>query len=168
MKYCENCKKGLPDNQFFCPECGSRLNDFVSAQGENDNQNGIVNAIRPEPTRKHCANCGKVFLGEQIYCPDCGTRLSDFTTNGKNSDVFTDTDRTPNNSLKYWLPVILAGVGAIVGFQFSGLLGFILGGCGLSLILKQKKEGKALQLPFILTLVLFIVDVIFWFMAMNA
>lgn len=198
MKYCENCKKELPDNMVFCSECGSKLNDLDVTHSENDDtmiedsknkycvncKKNIIgdqkfcpdcgtqlsvsmpnnSGTRFEGAKvKYCANCNKNITGDQLFCPDCGTKLSDFGSNGNNNNI-----NSQNSIFEYWLPVILAGVGAVIGFLLSGLLGMVLGACGLSVIVKQKKEGQLDPLPTTLTVVLFIVDVIFWVMAMNA
>ncbi len=197
MKYCENCKKELPDNQVFCCECGSKLNDFDAIFGNNnENDDAAVekycenckkniagdrkfcpdcgtqlsvlaptnNVVTFEDTKtKYCENCKKNITGDQAFCPDCGTKLN---ASGQYNN--TNNNKSQNTVVEYWLPVILAGVGAVIGFLLSGLLGMVLGACGLSVIVKQKKEGQLDPLPTTLTVVLFIVDVIFWVMAMNA
>lgn len=123
MKYCEKCKKSFPDNQFYCSECGRKLNDYVISNESFGNTNG-----------------------------------------GSNNTL----NKSSNNSLDVWLPVILAAVGALIGWYLSGMLGFGLGGAGLSLVLQRKKQGQCEQVPYVLTWILAIIDTLFFIIAMAA
>ncbi len=165
MKYCEKCQKNLPDNQAFCSDCGSRLIDYIVPENKNNTQNAASETARIT----YCSNCKKPLSSNQVFCPDCGTRVGavpNFNQGSYNVPVGNTNENKPNK-LNNWIPVIVAGVGAVIGLFLSGLIGFILGCCAVGLIAKQKKEGQAEQLPFILTIVLLVVDIVFWFIAMG-
>ncbi len=121
---------------------------------------------------KYCEKCKKNYTDDQVFCAECGNRLNDAPTNvnamNTNNTSSVNTSGTANSMFNVWLPVILAAVGALIGWNLSGLLGFVLGGVGLSMVLQQKKQGQCEQLPFILTWFFAIIDTLFLIIAMAA
>ncbi len=121
---------------------------------------------------KYCDKCKKSFPDNQVFCSECGNKLNDSATHSNgmstNNTSFGNTSGTSNSSINVWLPVILAAVGALIGWFLSGLLGFVLGGAGLSIVIQRKKQGQHEQVPFVLTWILAIIDTIFWIIAMTA
>lgn len=123
---------------------------------------------------KYCSKCGKNFSDNQVFCSECGNRLNNAVMNsngaGNSNGSFGNTNGVSNNSSNIWTPTILAGLGAVVGWFFSGLLGLALGVVGVKMALQQKELGKYeyQQLPLTLTWVFAVIDVIFFLIAMGA
>ena len=121
---------------------------------------------------KYCDKCKKIFPDNQVFCSECGNKLNDSATNSNgisaNNMLFGNTSETSNNIINGWLPVILSASGTLIGWFLSGLLGFVLGVTGLSMVLQRKKQGQYEQGPFVLTWILAIIDTIFWIIAMTA
>ena len=138
MKYCENCKKTYPDNQVFCSDCGNKLTDYVAIPTAANTPNTTA-AAQPNPT---------------VVVTDSNAGQQNTTTNS-------------NVGMNPWLPVIAAGAGAVVGWFWSGLFGFILGVIGVALVTKMKKEGNVEDKHVALTWILGIVDFVFWIIAMS-
>ena len=114
----------------------------------------------------------KIFPDNQVFCSECGNKLNDSATNSNgisaNNTLFGNTSETSNNIINVWFPVILSASGTLIGWFLSGLLGFVLGVTGLSMVLQRKKQGQYEQGPFVLTWILAIIDTIFWIIAMTA
>lgn len=123
---------------------------------------------------KYCDKCGKACPDQQIFCSECGNKLTNDTEDFQTfSSSHMDTSpknshENSKNSSNGWLPVILAGVGALIGWYLSGLLGFALGAVGVGMVMKENGQGRCNQLVFILTWVLAAVDTVFWMIAMFA
>ncbi len=120
---------------------------------------------------KFCEKCKKTYPDDQAFCSDCGNKLTDYATTPtvvNNSTTPVVNNNGSNATLNLWLPVIIAGLGAVIGWFLSGLFGFILGAAGVGLAVKQKKEGQSEQTQYILTWVLGVIDFVFWIIAMSA
>ncbi len=102
---------------------------------------------------KYCDKCKKSFPNNQVFCTECGNKLNDSVVN---------PNRTSNNSINVWLPVILAAIGVLIGLFLNGFLGSVLVWGGVIFAVSQKKKGEYQQLPFVLTWVLAIIDIITW------
>ena len=120
---------------------------------------------------KYCEQCKKTYSDDQAFCSACGNKLTDYATT---STVVNDptvpvvnNNNGSNATLNLWFPVIIAGLGAVVGWFWSGLFGFILGVAGVAMAVKQKKEGQSEQAPYIVTWVLGVITFIFWIIAMS-
>ncbi len=119
---------------------------------------------------KYCDKCKKSFPDNQLFCSECGNKLSDYATNSNEVNTNNTSNRTGSSkgNTGIWLPVIIAGVGALIGLFLSGLLGLVCGVAGIGLVLQGKKQGQYEQGPFVLTWILAIIDVIFWLMTTTA
>ena len=72
---CKNCGAELPDNAYFCSECG----ELTNMDNPEKTQNNYVNDINtpPEYNRSQsCPNCGSPIKENDDFCPQCGTRLN--------------------------------------------------------------------------------------------
>lgn len=99
-------------------------------------------------------------------------RILNENTNQNPNNSLKNTNEKPKNSSDKWFPVILAAVGVLFGGAciaterlIVGLTGCILGGCGIGLIIKQKKNGQLEILPAVLTGILFALAVVIYFLA---
>lgn len=99
-------------------------------------------------------------------------RILNGNTNQNPNNSLKNTNEKPKNSSDKWFPVILAAVGVLFGGAciaterlIVGLTGCILGGCGIGLIIKQKKNGQLEILPAVLTGILFALAVVIYFLA---
>ena len=110
---------------------------------------------------KYCEKCKKNFPDNQVFCSECGNKLRVAVSNN-------NVSRNSDDSSKIWQPVIFAAIGAVIGWFLSGLVGFIFGAVGVSMLRQQKKQGQNEILPSIITWILAVVDTIFWFIAMAA
>lgn len=117
---------------------------------------------------KYCVKCEKNFSDNHFFCPDCGSKLNDFAVDASGANNAGRLSQNSNSGFASWLPVIFAAVGALIGWFFSGLLGFVLGGVGVSMAIQQKKQGQMKWLPFLWTWILAVIDMIFWVIAMAA
>ncbi len=153
MKYCVNCKKSYTDDKVFCSVCGSRL---IEEPVSNPNMNG-------SGANKICSYCGSQNLPHHAFCSTCGKSFVSNGTNVNNASQ-VNTNATQNNGMNAWLSVILAGIGALIGWYNWGLFGFVLGMSGIAFATNLKKQGQIGQLPFVITIVLAVIDTIFWIM----
>lgn len=121
---------------------------------------------------KYCEKCKRNFPDNQIFCSECGNKLKEFvgSSNGTNTSnvSFINPNGGSSSKSSIWTPVIIAAVGALLGWFFSALLGVVLGGVGLKIAIQQKKQGQYKQLPFVLTWILAILDMIFWIIVIVA
>lgn len=121
---------------------------------------------------KYCSKCGKSFPDNQVFCSGCGNSLNNSVMNSNGAGNFNGSSRNTNgvsnNGSNIWTPTILAGVGVVVAWFLSGLLGLVLGIVGVRMALQQKELGKYeyQHLPLTLTWVFAVIDVIFFLIAM--
>ena len=72
---CKNCGAELPDNAYFCSECGELTNMDNPEKTQNNYGNDINTP--PEYNRSQsCPNCGSPIKENDDFCPQCGTRLN--------------------------------------------------------------------------------------------
>lgn len=57
---CLNCGQTISENDQFCPNCGSRVENAVSAGANGE----------------HCPRCGTVAEEGHAFCVECGSKIS--------------------------------------------------------------------------------------------
>ncbi len=117
---------------------------------------------------KYCENCKRNYPDNQVFCSECGNRLKAFSESPSPSPNPYPTPVSNNNMLVAWIPVILSGIGALVGWFLSGLIGLVFGVCGVVLAIQHQLQDRGESVAFFLTWILAIVDVVFWIIAMTA
>lgn len=116
---CYFCNSEIPDDAFFCPECGKNLSD----------------ASKP---KKACPGCGTLLEEEEEFCPECGLpvtvslKKNEGTGNNvpgtdrNNYEADPDTQGKTSGKLKEKMPIIAAAALAVVLFGGLAFKFFVL------------------------------------------
>lgn len=123
---------------------------------------------------KYCEKCKQNFPDNQIFCSNCGQQLSAINTstpstpNQNPPTIPTPTQSTSDGKkTNVWLSVIATGIGIILTYYVSVTVGFALGVAGLAFAVKSKKQGVYEPVPYILTWILGIIDIILFIYSLT-
>ena len=80
LKTCQNCKKRIGENDYYCPYCNE-----ISNVKDNDNYN-----LKKEisSTINYCGQCGIEVSKRAKYCHKCGNEIYDKISEKKDDEKF--------------------------------------------------------------------------------
>lgn len=83
MAYCPNCGTKLVDGDFFCGNCGKRIEaaaapcEPIFSQAPTEERESPTKETKPKSGITRCPACGEIVDKNAVICPSCGFGIRD-------------------------------------------------------------------------------------------